>query len=251
MIDQTRKGKDTMHSKTMNAVTLCALLVAAVPAVVHAQCPTGFATLDLKTGAASSTLPAGIISYHNLGGAGAPTPAPAAGCGGWKMAALKISIPATCAQANIVVEYESLGVPPTKGWTVNLGDSPTNDGFAGDAGSTANNAELWILGEDLSLVNGGNNPAVINNPLVLQHLALTNAALRFAVKNQSVSWGNPYTLVQTPATKFLFAIPDTTVPAADQRAIYLGLNRVILGASAFGPNGRNGCGARRALISFQ
>ena len=235
-----------MFRKSIIHIALCSLLVAAAPAAARAACPAGFATVDLKTGAATISGP--LIPYITYTAGGAPSPVPAtAACPAaalWKRAAIKIVIPGApnaCTQANVVVEYE--GTP--KLWTVNLGDSPTNDGFAGDAGTTDNDAELWVLGEDLSLANGG-SLAQVNNPLVLQHLALTDGALKFVVKNQSVSWGNPYSLVQSPASKFLFAIPDTTVAAADQRAIYLGLNRVI-GNNA----SRTGCGARRVLITFQ
>jgi len=222
---------------------VCSLLMVGVPVAVQAACTTGFSYLDLKTGAGYSTLGANV-SFHNLPGVpGTPTPVTVAGCTGWKKAALRIDIPSTCTQANIVVEYE--GTP--KQWSVNLGDSPTNDGFAGDAGTTTHEAELWILNEDLSLAPADAiHPFGIDNPLVTQHLSLTDSSLKFVVKDQYVSWGQPFGLVQTPATKNLFAIPDTTVQLADQRAIYLGLNRVITGLA-----GRTGCGARRVMITFQ
>jgi hypothetical protein len=231
-----------MFRKLIFAVSFIPLL-AGVPAV-QAACPAGFALLDLKTGTAYSTLGT-YVSFHSFTGvlSGVPAPVPAAGCSGWKMAALKIVIPGApnaCTQANIVVEYE--GTP--KGWSVNLGDSPTNDGFAGDAGTTDHDAELWILDEDLSLASASSGP--IDSPLAMQHFALNDGSLKFVVKNQFVSWGNPYGLVQEQATKNLFTIPDITVPAADQRAIYLGLNRVITGRSD-----RTGCGARRVMITFQ
>lgn len=232
-----------MFRKAIIHTVLFSLLVAAAPAAVQAACTTGFAVLDLKTGAAYSTLGASV--GFTTGGTPSPVPATAAcpAAAGWKMAVLRIAIPGApnaCTQANVVVEYE--GLPSA--WTVDLGDSPTNDGFAGDAGTTDNDAELWVLDENLSVANGG-ALAVVNNPLVLQHLALTDSSMKFAVKNQFVSWGGPYGLAQSPASKFLFAIPDPTVPAADQRAIYLGLNRVIAGTY------RSGCGARRVLVSFQ
>jgi hypothetical protein len=70
--------------------------------------------------------------------------------------------------------------------------------------------------------------------------------MKFVVRNQFFSWGQPFGSLQTPASKNLFAIPDTTVVAADQRAIYLGLNEVITGRAD-----RKGCGARRALVTFK
>jgi hypothetical protein len=231
-----------MLRKIMFPLALCGLWMMAAPAA-WAACPGGFFALDLKTG---EQVNSGLAPYVSYTASGALAPVPAAtGCPGWSMAALKIVIPGApnaCKQANVVVEYE--GQP--KLWTVNLGDSPTNDGFSGDAGTTANNAELWINAENLFLANGGNQPSVINNPQVLQHLGLSDGAVKLVVKNQIVSWSQPYSLAQAPASKNLFAIPDKTVAAADQRAIYLGLNRVITSR----PD-RTGCGARRVLISFQ
>ncbi len=206
------------------------------PAALHAACPAGQFYVDLKN--CTTAAMAGVT--FTPGGACAPA-VPTAACpaiAGWKQAALKIVVPPGCSQANVDVEYE--GLP--SGWTVNLGDSPTNDGFAGDAGSTPHNAELWVLNEDLSLANAGNNPAVIDNPRVTAHLALTNSALKLVVKDQLVSWGNPYTLAQSPAVKDLYSFTDPLEP----RTIYLGLNRVITGR----PD-RPGCGARRVLITFQ
>lgn len=241
-----------MLRKILCHVAFCSLLVAAAPAAVHAACPAGFVTLDLKTGIPFVSGP--LLPYVSYLPGGSPAPAPViAGCpaaAGWKMAAIKIVIPPgtssdtnACTQANVVVEYE--GTP--RGWTVNLGDSPTNDGHAGDGGTTEHEAEVWVLNEDVALAPANLlAPLGIDNPLVRQNLALTDGALKFVVKNQQVSWGQPNSLVQMPATGNLFAIPDPTVPEADQRAIYLGLNRVITGRGD-----RTGCGARRVLISFQ
>lgn len=231
-----------MLRKIMIPLALCGLWMAVAPAA-QAACPAGFFALDLKTG---EQVNSGLASYISYTPSGALQPVPAAaGCPGWNMAALKIVIPGApnaCTQANVVVEYE--GLP--KSWTVNLGDSSTNDGFAGGrANTTANNAELWILNEDMALANGGNKPSVINNPQVVQHLGLSNGAVKFVVKNQFLSWGQPYGYTQAPSTKNLFAIPDNT-KLGDGRAIYLGLNRVISG-----PGTRTGCGARRVLITFQ
>jgi hypothetical protein len=223
---------------------LCSLMAVAAPAV-HAQCPAGIVTLDLKTG--TVFISPALASYFSYANAGSLTAAPVvAGCpaaAGWKMAALKVVLPPTCTQANVVVEYE--GQP--FGWSTHIGDSLTNDGHAGDAGTTEREAEIWVFNENLSLAAANLLvPLGIDNPLTTQHLSLTNAALKFVVKDQFVSWGQPYGFVQMPATRNLFSIPDLTVPAADQRAIYLGLNRVI-----HGPGARTGCGARRVLVTLQ
>jgi len=212
----------------------------AIPAASHAACPAGQFYLDLQT--CTTAAMAGVTFLP--GGACTPaltsTACPAVA--GWKQAALRIAIPAGCTQANVVVEYEGLPC----GWTVNLGDSPTNDGFGGDAGSTVHNAEIQIKDENLSVYNASGNAALVSN-LATAHLALTDSALKLVVKNQFISWGNPYTfMTSTAASSLLFAIPDPTVAAADQSAVYLGLNRVITGR----PD-RVGYGARRVLVTFK
>lgn len=226
---------------------LLVLFLLSVPAMVQAQCNYGVYFLDLKTGGAATTAPAlptpiAFTAPGSPSGSGLPSPVPnTAACptaAGWKQAALKIVIPAGCTQVNVDVEYE--GLPSA--WTVDLADSPTDNGYGGDSGSTPHNAELQIVDENLSLINGSGNAALIDNPLVTAHMALTDGVLKFVVKDQFVSWGNPYTSVQTPASKNLFSFSDT----ADPRTIYLGLNRVVLSNS-----GRTGCGARRALITFK
>jgi hypothetical protein len=222
----------TLASSRARRLAAAAVLVAATTGAAHAACPVQPFYLDLKSGVTATNpqisfkLPAAAVT--------------AAGCAGWKKAVLKINL-AGCTQANVVVEYE--GLP--SGWTVNLGDSPTNDGYAGDAGTTKNNAELWVLHEQLSIANASNDPNAIDNPLLRQDLSLINSALKFVVKNQFVSWGQPYGVLAMPATKRLFAVPDTAVPA-EASYVYLGLNQVITGRAD-----RQGCGARRVLITLQ
>jgi hypothetical protein len=165
-------------------------------------------------------------------------------CKGWQEMTVQISIPAGCTAAIVDADYE--GTPYA--WTLHIGDSPTNDGFAGDAGTTIHNAEVWILNEDLWVANAGGAPSLIDDPLVFNHLSLQDGALKFLVKDQFVSWGQPYQSVQSPTNKLLFAIPDTTVASADQTSIYAGFNRVVYGAPW---NGREGCGLRAAVVRFQ
>ncbi|HEX3529692.1 MAG TPA: hypothetical protein VH988_21755 [Thermoanaerobaculia bacterium] len=214
---------------------LLALFVLAVPAV-HALCPGGQFYLDLKSCATATLAGVSFMSGGACANAVATTACPAAA--GWKQAALKIVVPAGCTQANVVVEYEGLPC----GWTVDLGDSPTDNGFGGDSGSTPHNAELQIVDENLSLIDGSGNAALIDNPLAVAHLALTDSAMKFVVKDQFVSWGNPYTYVQAPASKNLFSFTDPV----DPRTVYLGLNRVVLATG-----GRTGYGARRVLVTFK
>lgn len=220
---------------------LLVVFVSLWSSVAHAQCPTGQFYLDLKT---CTTAGLTGVSFLPGGACQALNPVPS-GCAPavWKEAAIQIDIPAACRQANVVVEWE--GLP--NGFTVNLGDSSTNDAFAGGAGgSTLNCAEAWVLGENLSVATNCIQPPAILNPVATAHLSLTDAAIKFVVRDQFLSWGNPYTFLNMAPSKQLFAIPDTVGPNADGRKIYLGLNRVITGRTD-----RNGCGARRVLVSYQ
>lgn len=224
-----------MSSRAQRIVISLALGLCVTVGTAHAACPTVPFFIDLKTGLA------GTIGGPNaqISLVGAITNSPVAGCAGWKEAVLKINV-AGCTQANLIAEYE--GLP--KAWTLNVGDSPTNDGFAGDAGTTDNDAEMWILDESMSVANNGSNP---DNPLFKQDLSLTNSSMKFVVKNQLFSWGQPFGVLQSPASKQLFALPDTA-NAAEGSNIYAGLNRVIFNAPA---NGRRGCGLRRFLVILQ
>lgn len=198
----------------------------------HAVCPTAPFYIDLKSGV-----------FGTINGANAQVAisglvaSPVAGCAGWKEAVLKVNL-AGCTRATLLADWE--GVP--KDWTLNIGDSPTNDGFAGDAGTTANDAELWILQESMAVADNGAAP---NNPIYKQDLSLTDSSLKFVVKNQFISWGQPYGFLQTPSTKQLFAFPDSS-NAAEGSNFYVGLNRVISG-----PGTRRGCGLRRMLVVLQ
>jgi hypothetical protein len=154
---------------------------------------------------------------------------------GSRMALVKIDIPQGCTQANILVEYQ--GTP--QGWTVNLGDSPENNGFGGSFGDPYN-AELQILDQRLSVYTAATSPADLDL-LAVQDLALTNGSIKLRVADQKVGWGQPMTTLATPNVERLFSIPD---PLLD-RSVYLGINRVVLDTS------RRGCGARRVLISFE
>jgi hypothetical protein len=234
-----KKGKGDIAMtirKSLQASVLGLTLIALSTGAAEAQCTTGLFYADLKANFATQFIPGVVDLISPLAASTAQ------GCTGWQEGVLRIRIPSNCTAAIVLAEYE--GLP--QGFTLNLGDSPTNDAFAGDAGTTPHNAELWILNERAAVANAGDDPPQIDT-IFTQDLSLTDSALKLVVKNQYVSWGQPFGFLQAPTTGILFAIPDTTpgVVAADQRAIYLGMNRVIA------HNARNGCGLRRVLIKFQ
>lgn len=234
---------------------LALLVLASAGGTAFAQCNAGFFVLDLKTCSTGMTSGFSGVTFQPGGSCapvGLPANCPASPTTGWKQAALKITLPTGCTQANVTIEYE--GTPC--GFTADLGDSSTNDGFGGGGGGTTLScAEVQVLNSPLAA--GVGNPVstlgvysscqagVVDN-LTNASLALTNGALKLSVKNQFLSWGEPATVLQTPNVKRLFQLPDTLGPGADGSTLYLGLNRVVSG-----PGGRVGYGARRAIISFQ
>lgn len=166
-----------------------------------------------------------------------------AACAGWFKTTLRLDIPATCSKAIVQVAFEGDPID----WSLNIGNSPSNDGFGGDGGNNGgHNAELWILGDTLAVANASANPALIDNPLLTEGVALKDGSLKFVVMNQAISWGQPYSLLQAPASKNLFAIPNPDVPTADSRAIYVGINSVVSGDPS-----RAGCGVKSVLVSFE
>lgn len=208
-----------------------------VSAAAHAQCKSPMFYADLKQGNVINGDPTYFQVISPL------TPSSVAACSGWHEMVLQLNIPRGCTAVTLDASYE--GTPVA--WTLNIGDSPTNDGFSGDAGTTPHNAELWVRDETITVSNAGSNPGVIDVPLVHDHLSLHDSGLKFLVKDQYVSWGQPYQSVQSPINKFLFALPDTTL-RENQNTIYAGLNRVISGAPW---NGRTGCGLRAVTIRYQ
>jgi len=213
---------------------------AAQPAV--AACIPFLCFFDLSAGG-GTTCPNGAVYTQLQSHQVVTTPQnPTCTASSWRAVVASVQIPIDCTGVSVWVEYD--GVP--EGFTVNIGDSETNDGFAGDAGSLplGQNAEFQILHDTLSVYNAGTAPPV--DLLLHQQLALTNGSIKFLVENQSLTVGQPSTILATPSLEHLFVLPNP-VPAGGNRTVYVGLNRVISpinGQNTF----RNGCGARRAFL---
>jgi hypothetical protein len=208
-------------------------LALAAAGAAQAQCPKGTYFLDLTTGQTFPSNAPARITLTSL----APTPNPACPAG-WYSALLKIDLAPPCDEAEVVVEYDK----PT-GFTLNIGDSPTNDAYGGDT-TTPNNAEMWI-NQQILWVSSSRIPGGNDNNLYQENLALNYGSMKFTVKNQWLSWGTPYHVLQTVGSKKLFALPDKIVPS-DAYFIYVGLNRIVGDFPS-----RSGCGLQRAMITVE
>ncbi len=225
----------------LSSISILALLVLVAPPVVQAQvCVPHLTYVDLIQGGSIPTGPF-ITLVEPLSRVTIPADSRCADKPWWS-ALIRVDVPPECSRFIVWLDY--LGEP--EGWTLNIGDSETNDGFGGDAGSPPDgqNAELDVLDLQLSVWAAIPDPPA--ERLLLQHLALTDGALRVVVENQMVTIGQPFTKLDASArTNNLFFLPDNPV-GAENRTFYVGLNRVI-----FGPGNRIGCGVSKALVMFE
>lgn len=217
-------------------------LLAAAPA--FAQCPPFLCYLDLESG--SSVCPnaqvySKVVTHPIANGQHSAT----CDASFWKAALVQVDVPAACSGITVWLEY--VGDP--QGFTLNLGDSETNDGFAGDAPGTlpaGQNAEAEIFGDQLRVYHTADMPPV--DQLLVQSLELRDGAFKLVAKDQFLSWGQPYGELKTPTLGELFFLQQGN----DNRTLYVGINRVIRSDSPGDQNlSRNGCGARHAMIFVQ
>ncbi len=262
------------HARMTRAIGVSAILAGvAAPAVIaeaaprpsahksalvrpRSLCPNNLWAYDLKTGVQlGSLLPGSKITSANAT---------------LSQAVVQLDYHPTkrirCTQANIVVEYQ--GLP--SGWTVDIGDSSTNDGYGGGTpGTTLACAEAQVtsaallstvqayrdcvppVAPDTTSPPAGPLPLVPIPLLSLTPLSLRDGALKFVVRDRFLSVGQPYATTAPVPSKFphSFHIPDNGFSGSgvlpDGYKIYAAFNRVINGTY------RSGTGARRVMITLQ
>ena len=222
----------------MKRATLAALVFAtilfAIPALSHAQL-----TINLRNGDVRGFDPAVraiALSKYSV------APFPTCPTGDWWKAFVTLDlqpIGGTPRTAFFTVEYE--GTP--LGWTVDIGDSPTDDGYGGNDGTSEKAAEVQVVSQLLSVFDDNTGVYGQVDQLLTQQLSLTNGSLKFGVADQILAVGQPRTILQTPVTKHLFTLPDAPDPGGPY-SIYAGFNHVVKQAQT----DRYGCGARFVTI---
>lgn len=133
---------------------------------------------------------------------------------------------------------------PSREWSLNLGDSPTNNGWAGDSGSNSNDAELQIkdgilslygsdaMGEGNHLIKSWTQRVEPEQPLTLE-ISDGRLAVTFANGETEV--------VEHPALFALSGQPDQE--GSTNYDLYLGVNRTV-------SPGRTGSGVSGVKASF-
>ncbi|WP_333119850.1 DUF4347 domain-containing protein [Microcoleus sp. Pol17_C1] len=189
--------------------------------------------IDLKTG----TITGGSNQFISL--VNTPTDSNA---DSWLEAVAKINFDGKIKKAKFIVEYDKA----PSGWTVNLGDSGSNDGYGGDGSTQSRDAEMQIVNGNMS-VNGNDYNTPPGGELTQGNVPnfVTNASsVELEVSNEQLAWDNKNGLKNSLNSPYLYALNgqvDATGPVNSE--IYAGFNRVISG-----PGDRIGAGASKVTI---
>lgn len=170
-----------------------------------------------------------------------------------------------CGCAHVKVVYGG----PSRVFSLNLGDSPTNDGFGGDAGTTFDSAEVQIQ-DNLLSVFSGEGPAGrrsrIQRLYTMELPPMAGRTVEFDICDQSLVFAltagpGPAALpitwtLQTLNTGLLFSLAPRThseeagARAAQDHAIYAAFNRVIHTVDGKPSRDRFGSGVRRVELTL-
>jgi hypothetical protein len=161
-----------------------------------------------------------------------------------------------CAQLRVYFADE------VSGWVLHVGNSPTNDGYGGDMGTTLHAAEVHLADRQLSAYTAphatGNPVERILHawlpPLSRKVLAIEVCDQQFEIElGQARGDLDPLRLeLETHTFEQLFRLgpadDSATGPAAG--AIYAAFNRVVHHVNGAASHGRTGRGVRRVEISL-
>ncbi|MEG4142117.1 DUF4347 domain-containing protein [Microcoleus sp. Pol7_B1] len=189
--------------------------------------------IDLKTGTITGG-PNQFISLVN-------TPEDSDG-DSWLEAVAKINFDGKIKKAKFIVEYDKA----PSGWTVNLGDSGSNDGYGGDGSTQSRDAEMNIVNGNMSVFGNDYNtpPGGELTPGNVPNFVTNASSVELEVSNEQLAWDNKNGLKNSLTSPYLYALNgqvDATGPVNSE--IYAGFNRVI---SAY--SDRIGSGASKVTI---
>jgi hypothetical protein len=179
---------------------------------------------------------------------------------GWWETVLEVRLDPTkdCGCARFKVFYED----PVGQWTVDLGNSPTNNGYGGDAGTTPKSAEVQILEGKLGVFSASRVAQHRVDKLLAETLPpLGGRTMEFEVCNQALgiemlpTSRDPNSRkwkLETLNSRLLFFLgPEQAEPDRETRtSIYAAFNRVIHVISGAPSQDRVGSGAGRVEISL-
>ena len=144
----------------------------------------------------------------------------------------------------VIFDIENSGSPSD--WMLNIGDSPSNDGYSGDSGDKQNDAELQVMNNSLAVYASdlGSSSLLYSQSSIMP---LTGA------RNLRVIVGNGYvTFIQngiestrkTITNSNLFALAGQADTGGTDYKIYAGFNRSI------GSSSRTGSGITKVTVTL-
>ncbi|WP_417908981.1 hypothetical protein [Candidatus Electronema sp. PJ] len=148
--------------------------------------------------------------------------------------------PSLYKEASFQVRYTQ----PSTGWTVNIGDSSTNDGYKGDSGTQSNDAEMQIVNSSMAAYANDDNPA--GNPLLNYTLTGGSSDITLRVKDKFLGWSHP-SRVGELNSQYLYALNDQNDATGPRNNdIYAAFNRTIRSRSD-----RTGTGVGSVVIELK
>jgi uncharacterized protein (TIGR02145 family) len=144
-------------------------------------------------------------------------------------------------EATFKVKYTE----PRQGWTVNIGDSESNNGWKGDAGTQSNDAELQIFDDKMVVFGNDYRPEPELNPLLSYTLQEGRSNITLSVKDRFLGWTYKGR-VGEHKSEFIYALNGEQDDEGQiNYDIYAGFNRTI------GSAGRNGTGVGKVIIELK
>jgi len=207
------------QNSTFTGGLLTALAFSLSPSAQAVEC-----TIDLNaaTHTCGSIPSISVLSLSNLSAANADSAA------NDDQALVKITLnPVTTpryTQALFTLYYA--GTPT--GWTVNIGDSPSNDGWAGDAANFSNDAEMQILNSDMSVYGNDYTPPGRSLLLSAANFVKSGETPIIKVMNNHLEW-NSLTAEGGLTSPYLYGLGQPDNEGKPNYDIYAAFNRVISG----------------------
>jgi hypothetical protein len=131
------------------------------------------------------------------------------------------------------------------GWTLNIGDSSTNDGYGGDGDTQWNDAEFQILNGQGDIYANDFVPADqttdgLRHLLAIPGMVSPNTNLAIEVSNETIKWNDaaPY------SSPYLFALNGQADYQGVNYDIYIAFNRTV------GSSSRSGTGIENVTITL-
>ena len=187
----------------------------------HQTSPISTYTIDLTTGE--------IVGEHpGITLVSAPTDS---NNDGYYEVVVKLNYQSGFETSKFLIEYDKT----PENWTVNIGDSQSNNGHKGDGSHQSNDAETQILNQNLVVHGNDDIPSSLNPLANVSDFVTQPSEIEFKVSNEYLAWNNNNGILGDVESPYLYALngqADSEGPV--NYDIYAAFNRVISSTSRIG-----------------